>query len=388
MWQPFWSIVYSVRYYAIKETFVSSRAFFDVIMAQQDVTDYLMATAEPSPVPYDQLPDSIRSRNAWVYGSPVLIILGTLGNLLSAVVMLRPNLRNCTTSVYLVVLAAVDTMALYTGLLRYWIRQLSGTDVRNASVAACRIHIFVLYFVIQFEAWILVCVSLERMAAIFFAHKAKRIFSRRFAACQVAITGIIIAAINSHFFWTYSLVPENEDGTGSDICYVSHARYEHFAGVVWHWVDFCLASLVPFVAMLVINTAIAAKLLHANHVRQVKLNAGSDTKMTSMTAILLCISFMFLLTTAPIALFLSTQDRWYADAKTDEDYARLDLVWASLNLLFYTNNAINFLLYCVSGPRFRRELLGMCRRNRVDPCDAEMSVTVNTRMESMQNRKY
>ena len=113
--------------------------------------------------------------------------------------MLRPNLRKYTTGLYLLVLAVVDTLVLYTGLLRHWIRELFGTDVRNGSIAACRIHHFVLNLAVQVEAWIIVCVGIEKMVAVFFPHKAKQIFTREFAARQMAIIGAILAVVNNPF---------------------------------------------------------------------------------------------------------------------------------------------------------------------------------------------
>ena len=289
--------------------------------------------------------------NIWVYGSPVLIAIGTIGNILSAVVMLRQSLRKCTTSLYLFVLAVVDTLVLYTGLLETWIRNVFESAFKNASIATCRIYLFVFYLVVDIEAWILVCVGVERMVAIFLPHKAKQIFTRTFAARQMAIIGGILAIINSHVYWTCTLV---EGRCRPKI------KYEDFIEDILPWIDFCLDSLIPFLIMLVANSAIAGKLIHTNHVRKVKLHVGNDKKLTSMTVILFLITFIFLLTTAPVGVFLSIIHH------SQEDIERYPSLWASLNLLFYSNFAINFLFYCISGPRFRRELFRMCGRNNAD----------------------
>ena len=49
------------------------------------------------------------------------IVWMLLGNMLSVVLMSRPKLRTSVTALYLTVLAFVDTLVLYTGLLRYCI---------------------------------------------------------------------------------------------------------------------------------------------------------------------------------------------------------------------------------------------------------------------------
>ncbi len=290
--------------------------------------------------------------NIWVYGAPVIIVIGTVGNLLSAAVMLRPNLRKCTTSLYLLVLAVVDTLVLYTGLLRHWIRELFRIDVPNGSIAGCRVYIFVLHLVIGVEAWVIVCVGIERMVAVFLPHKAKHVFTRRFAACQMVIIGAILAVVNSHFCWTQTLVMGHCD---------EDPRYEHFMHNVFPWINFTLASLIPFLVMLGANSAIATKLIHTNRVRKVKLNVEKDEKLTSMTIILLSIGVIFLLTTTPMSVL------YIVLLPIDPgDLGSYRLTWSGLNLLFYINYSINFLLYCVSAPRFRREFFEMCRRSSVD----------------------
>ena len=310
-----------------------------------DGTNYAPASEGPDGVDFN----SDLAGNIWIYGSPVIIVIGTVGNLLSAVVMLRPNLRKCATSLYLLVLAVVDTLVLYTGLLRHWIRELLRITMRNGSNAACRIHLFVLFLAIHVEAWIIVCVAIERMVAVFFPHKAKHIFTRRFAARQIAIIGAILAVFNSHFYWTQTLVNGH--------C-LHDSRHAGFIENIFPWINFCLTSLIPFLVMIVANSAITAKVLYANYVRKVKLNVGKDQKLTSMMVILLSISVIFLLTTAPMSVLEIV-------LLPVDDLAPYRVVWSSLNLLFYTNYSVIFLLYCVSGTRFRREFFGICRREEI-----------------------
>ena len=246
-------------------------------------------------------------------------------------------------------------------------------------MAACRIHLFVIYLAVQVEAWIIVCVGIERVVAVFFLYKAKHIFTRRFAAYQMAIIGAILAVVNSPYYWTYTL--------GNGHCF-EDSRYEDFTTYIFLWIHSCLASLIPFLVMLVANSAIAAKVIHTKHDRKGKLNVGKNKKLTSMTVILLSVSVIFLLTTGPMSvleILLPILDR-------DDRTPPYRLVWSSLNLLFYTNYSVNFLLYCVSAPRFRRELFEICRRTSVDTRHArmpaqkvhhderELEVEVNTRL--------
>ncbi len=312
------------------------------------------------------------ARNIWAYGSPVFIAIGTMGNLLSATVMLRQKLRKRTTSLYLFVLAVVDTVVLYTGLMEQWIRKLFGIAILNANIVTCLSFRFVVCLAIDVEAWILVCVAVERMVAVFWPHKANQMFTRAFAVRQIAIIGVILAVPNSHFYWTFTLV--------NGRC-IPKDGYKHLIGTIFPWIDLCLACLIPFLIMLVANSSIAAKLIRANHVRKTKLNVGKDKKLTSMTAILFSITATFLLTTAPVTVFL------YVIKYSKQGIAQYELLWTSLSLLFYANYSVNFLLYCASGSRFRREFVRMCRIKINDSRMARQNDYACRRLEAEANTR-
>ena len=106
------------------------------------------------------------------------------------------------------------------------------------------------------------------------------------------------------------------------------------------------------------------KLIRANRARTARLNHGTDAKLTSMTAILFSISLVFLLTTAPVVWFINVHLKFYTG--TTDSFSQMTLADAVVNLLFYTNFSHNFFLYCVSAPRFRRELVSMFPRQAAD----------------------
>ena len=119
------------------------------------------------------------------------------------------------------------------------------------------------------------------------------------------------------------------------------------------------------------NLSILIVLLAAHYRRQhLNLVSGSHPRMTTMTAILLAVSFTFFLLTAPITIYLILQRTWINSADPVVD-AQASLGWAIVNILSYSNNAINFLLYCVTGSKFRSQLATVficsCTFNRVAP---------------------
>jgi hypothetical protein len=85
---------------------------------------------------------------------------------------------------------------------------------------------------------------------------------------------------------------------------------------------------------------------------------SSARRISSLTAMLLTVNCVFLLTTSPIQAFMIGQEYWYSD-KTPEEKACHNFWRAVVNMLQYTNNAVHFFLYCLTGPIFRNELKTM-----------------------------
>ena len=289
----------------------------------------------------------------WRNCPPVLFFIGTIGNVLSGVVMMRRSLRTSITSFFLVTLAVVDTFMLWNGLMRQFLRYAHGIFVRSHSLAACRLHIFLTYWGGQFAAWILVCMTMERFFAIFSPHKSKQYVSKLSCGIVVGVIGVLLAGLNAHFFKTHLLV-----FFGRYYC-ATDAQYYDFMQKIWTWIDFAFFSFIPFGILVIANAGIIIRIAHSNYVRKHNMKQSSGgVKMTSMTAILLTVSLIFLLTTAPISIYLLIQEN-VKRSSTEEEDALNSLWWAIVVNVNYINHSCNFFLYCISGPRFRRELRGM-----------------------------
>ena len=329
---------------------------------------------EPAVIPEKALFNLRMTKRVWRVCPPILFFFGTVGNILSGAVMMRRSLRTSITSFFLVTLAVVDTFMLWNGLLRHYLLQFHDIDVRAYGTTACRLHIFLTYWGGQFSAWILVCMTMERFFAIFSPHKSKQYVSKFSCAVVVGVIGILLAGLNAHFFKVQYLY--YHQGRDRHSC-TTRAEYSHFMSKIWTWIDFAFFSFIPFGILTLGNIGIILRIAHSNYVRKhsMKQNTGG-VKMTSMTAILLTVSLVFFLTTAPTSIFLVIQEK-VNQALTWETYALKQLWWAIVVNVNYINHSCNFFLYCISGPRFRRELRAIfALHQRVHP------VTVTQTMEN------
>ena len=322
------------------------------------------------PKPRFRHPDLEKAHYIWVIWSPITIVMGTIGNVLAIVVLSRKEMRKATSSMYLIILAVSDIFVLYLGLLRNFIRELYDVDVRDHSEPVCKLHIFLVYFTGHFSAWVLVAVAVERFISVWFPFKAKVLCTRRNGLFALLLLVAILLAADGHFFWTHGVrFIKYKKRIYRYGCTINNPDYEHFDEFIWPWIDAFFFSYGPFALMLTCNIMIIVRLLRPRLQKSHGRNAISDknaSKMNTMTAMLLTVSFTFLLLTAPISLYISGQYTWWKTEMTSslENNARFQVYWAVASMLAYMNNAANFLLYIVSGPKFRRELslLFGCRR--------------------------
>ncbi|XP_021351458.1 FMRFamide receptor-like [Mizuhopecten yessoensis] len=305
----------------------------------------------------------------WLYFPPFLIIIGTFANVLSIVVLLRKPMRTSNTMFYLLVLSVGDIFVLYTGLLRYWLKFGFNHDFRLISNAFCKVHGFLVYVSLDFTAWVLVAVTVDRCFSIRHPFRAKVICTRSVAKVIVVVIFLSLIAINGHLFWSLAIIDLADEIQCTGITY--------FASTIWPWMDFSVFSAIPFVIMIASDIVIVRQLCRsskrirahemANRTRNNSENDSTKSrggrhpirqrlgKISSLTIMLLSVNCLFLVLTAPIVIYLIGYNKWYVDA-SDHARAKMNLLWSFCNMMQYLNNAIHFFIYCLTGPKFRREL--------------------------------
>ncbi|KAK7094783.1 uncharacterized protein [Littorina saxatilis] len=89
--------------------------------------------------------------------------------------------------------------------------------------------------------------------------------------------------------------------------------------------------------------------------------AGSNKASRQLTRMLVCVSIAFVVLSSPIGIFIVVSKSW--KPSSDSSRALFSLVSVLCESLMYTNHAVNFVLYCVAGSRFRRYAANiLCRR--------------------------
>ena len=126
----------------------------DAILSTEDTNDWETSTALFIPQPGWALPDlriignpnrgggfrvpmirTTKTREEMqmesvTYLAPMLFVMGTVGNVLSFLVLYKRK-KNTTTEVYLLLLALLDQLAIMVGLPRYWVKVTYDVDIRE-----------------------------------------------------------------------------------------------------------------------------------------------------------------------------------------------------------------------------------------------------------------
>ncbi len=276
-------------------------------------------------------------------------------------------LQSTTTSLLFIILAVMDTLVLWFGLLRQWlIYAFAVKDIRILSGFTCKAHTFLVYWISHLASWMLVSIACERCIVVFCPFRAKHISTKRNAVVCLFILAFVLLVINMQLLWTIELT-DIPTGNNTFMLGCKETNYQYFALHIWPWIDCSLLSLAPFAILAVANLSIVAKLLHHNYERNRKLNkhAANSHKVGSLTFVNFAVSAWFLITTLPISVFLIKQHVWVEDMPmTRETAAITHLRWAVAANVSYLNNSFNFVLYIMTSRRFRNELIALLRRKR------------------------
>jgi len=73
-----------------------------------------------------------------LYVPPLIIILGTFGNVFAFVILKNKAMLKFSTYFFLMVMSIADTLVLYAGLLPIWIGQLTSVVFRDLSNWLCK----------------------------------------------------------------------------------------------------------------------------------------------------------------------------------------------------------------------------------------------------------
>ncbi len=309
------------------------------------------------------------------YGFISVICLGTIGNFLSFIVLMRKRMRRTSINFYLACLACADTVVLYTSGFKTWLRVVTGFEMLHLSDVSCKTTTFLFMLALHVSAWLVVLVTCDRFIVVLFPFKAAVWCSQRRSRILVLSTVLGLTVYLLHLFWTVSLQHLEMVGNYTNytrtvtMCAPSEDNY--FMNGPFNYIKFASYSLIPFVCVLAMNVGIIQRICYnaRNPVSEVRLTPAvyrassstaqlvgtggrPDSSKQQVTVMLLLVSFSWLVLSTPFTLVSLLP---FSLTGLESRHAAF-LVKTCCFLLLYLNHSVNFLLYCIAGRRFRREL--------------------------------
>ena len=184
----------------------------------------------------------------FLYISPVIILFGTLGNILSLVVLQSRHYKSSPTSIALSALALTDIGFLTTGPLRHWIRLVSGIDVRLFANISCKINFGLTYLTHCLSVNILGLTTFERFLCVWFPLKVGKWITKRRMLIAIIMVNIVYLLCHIPLF-----VDININTSGS--CDYSSRKF----AIIWHWANLIMYVLIPFITIFICNVFICDK---------------------------------------------------------------------------------------------------------------------------------
>ena len=298
--------------------------------------------------------------------------------------------------------------------------------MRLFSNIGCKLHKFLVYWNGQTTALVLIVMTTERFITISFPHQTRISITKKKLACLLLILSFCAACLTSHYWWTFSLYKQNNNLSTNSLvittiptdlvlhagnftqkenttvsfnlkCSYQNSNYIEFASQYWPWINLAVYSLIPFFIITTLNLLLLIRLSISVYDRKKRLGQVANTfTIGGSSLLLISAGLLYLFCTGPIAVDHIFDHTWKhhdnPELVSAEVQAQRSLKRFVLENISYLTNALNILVYCVSGSGFRKELILMlkCRPTNSErkPLNKTLCRSVSSLTTSVQSWEF
>ena len=244
-------------------------------------------------------------------------------------------------------------MLILLGLTSY-LKTVHGIDFPPNQHWFCAIATVVLWTASLSSTLFILSMTFDRFYSIIRPHKAASFNTVKRAKITIVFVVIISILYNIPFLYTVTNAGRSCVADRSDTW-----------KIVYHWLNYVVQFVIPFVSLLSMNSVIILTLRkRSKFIMKLEVRSdqgqGQNSKMKTWEkqtfAILLLVAFCFFILITPRYIFL-LYTAFVDYSKTPASFAGFYLFYNIMHEMFYTNNGINFFLYVISGKKFRNEVL-------------------------------
>ena len=282
-----------------------------------------------------------------LYWYPILVPIGLVGNTLSFAVMIKPNNRKMSTCIYMAAISINDNLMMY---VCFHVFLVSALHIHRWHHFECTFFIiFCSLVALQSSTYLILAMTVDKYIAIKWPHKAATYSTPRRATLIVVVLQICVIIYNVPHLFLSSTVGDNKCVAYSNSSIISR---------VHSWFSFVLNAIIPFTLLIHMNFVIVKTVRNS---RRMFSATGIDMRQKTMKTTENQLTIMLLLVTTLFLILLGpTYFRFiyvaFVKRDTPLEFAKSMLVFQITAKLYKTNSGINFLLYCISGQKFRNDL--------------------------------
>ena len=301
----------------------------------------------------------------------VFCVVGVLGNILAFITFSTKSVRASTTSVYLRALAVADILVLLTALFRYKTYKIFLTDDQDIDTVLnfdpyVQVYVEPIHWMaLGSSSFITIVLSLERYMAVKFPLYTKR--SCSVPVVLVCIAGVVILSIviTSPYFASYEVlhleIPEFSFHYAS---ITDFGRSSLFPCMFHNYIVPILWYIIPAIFLTILNILLSVHVHKSTRIRVGAPNISNPNRTLSLLIIL--IVSVYMLCNFPKCIFMfyklvnqqsnnkeCVEVTSSSNSPNTKAYLVIQVVTELLNVL---NSCMNFVVYCLVGSRFRREL--------------------------------
>ena len=296
-----------------------------------------------------------------VYIGVTICLIGLIGNFFSIVVWIRINKKRSdsgkSAGVYLIILAVIDCGLLVMFLCTESIQVLKPGIVHNLNYV--RFYSYfgfpMYYYFICASIWMVVCVTVNRFFAVVFPFFSRKLNNLKMTYTISSTTLLVSFVVNAPHFFNYHPFVNHQNKHFE----LKETKYGQTDGARKYdfWVHCMFLVLIPWITIFCLNSVIIYKLCtNQSPLLNKSKPCNSREKQTTIVLLTISISFLVLLLWQCV-----TQCFWMLSYKKDNPnvWNSVDSAYDFARLGVVINSSLNFVLYCISGTMFRKEICKM-----------------------------
>jgi len=316
-------------------------------------------TPPPTPAPFDAmihecLYDSFTLWSLGVVGN-VINVLGLIGNILTFFVLIRMQMTQKTSILlYIISITFSDSVILFFSSVTIYSLRAFGYMPSNLNyVNDMNRGYFLLFYLTEiflyFNTWLTLAMCVDRYISVCKPHKASEFCNRSKALKVVIGLAIFISVFNIPKAFESTSIP---DPTNMTQCLVT-TETPLLDDDIYFWfykmfLDVVLRFLFPLTTMVVL-TIMTIVTLRSSTFGALEASKRKKTKKMTNTITWMCIAVVIVYVLCQVPLILV-----YALEPAITGSVPFQRIYTAAILLITLNSSVNFIIYCLLSPTFRR----------------------------------